>query len=31
MNDKYVIGVDYGTVSVRATIVDSMKGNEIDN
>src|SRR6187549_4274886 len=29
MNDQYVIGVDYGTDSVRSIIVDASNGNEI--
>ncbi|MBC7688860.1 MAG: ribulokinase, partial [Aquabacterium sp.] len=29
MNDHYVIGVDYGTDSVRSIIVNAANGNEI--
>ena len=29
MNEQYVIGVDYGTDSVRSIIVDASNGNEI--
>lgn len=29
MNDQYVIGVDYGTDSVRAVIVNASNGKEV--
>ena len=29
MNDQYVIGVDYGTDSVRSIIVNASNGNEV--
>ena len=29
MNDQYVIGVDYGTDSVRSILVNAVNGNEI--
>jgi len=31
MNNKYVIGVDYGTDSVRSVIIDTSNGNEISS
>lgn len=31
MNNKYVIGVDYGTDSVRSVIIDASNGNEISS
>lgn len=31
MNDSFVIGVDYGTDSVRSVIVDAANGNEISS
>src|SRR4030095_12904402 len=31
MNNAYVIGVDYGTDSVRSVIIDASNGNEISS
>ena len=31
MADNFVIGVDYGTDSVRSIIVDALNGNEISS
>ncbi|MBE9511163.1 MAG: ribulokinase [Bacteroidetes bacterium] len=31
MNNKYVIGIDYGTDSVRSLIIDTSNGNEISS